>query len=84
MTRVLAQELGSNGITVNAIAPGLIDTRMASALTQDKAILDLALDRTILHRLGEPEEVAALAVYLASEASALMTGEVFLIDGGQN
>jgi len=84
MTRVLAQELGTDGITVNAIAPGLINTRLASALTSDKAILDLALERTILHRLGEPEEVAALALYLASEASSLITGEVFLIDGGQN
>jgi dehydrogenase/reductase SDR family member 4 len=83
MTRVLAQELGPDGITVNAIAPGLVDTRMASVLTSDERILELALERTILHRLGQPEDIAGLAVYLASEASWLITGEVIVIDGGQ-
>jgi dehydrogenase/reductase SDR family member 4 len=83
MTRVLAQELGPDGITVNAIAPGLIETRLASALTSDKRILDLSLERTILRRLGQPEDIAGLAVFLASEASWLITGEVIVIDGGQ-
>jgi dehydrogenase/reductase SDR family member 4 len=83
MTRVLAQELGPDGITVNAIAPGLIETRLASALTSDKRILELSLERTILRRLGQPDDIAGLAVYLASEASSLITGEVIVIDGGQ-
>jgi NAD(P)-dependent dehydrogenase (short-subunit alcohol dehydrogenase family) len=83
MTRVLAQELGPDGITVNAIAPGLIETRLASALTSNEEILAQALERTILRRLGQPEDIAGLAVYLASEASWLITGEVIVIDGGQ-
>jgi len=83
MTRVLAQELGTDNITVNAIAPGLIETRFASALTSNEEILRASLERTILRRLGQPHDIAGLAVFLASDASWLITGEVIVIDGGQ-
>ena len=82
MTKVLAEELGPHGITVNAIAPGLIDTYFAAALTQNEAILKRTLESCALGRVGVPEEIAGIALYLASEASAFATGEVFVIDGG--
>ncbi len=76
----LASELGPKGITVNAIAPGLIRTDMT------KAILPLAggfvRDRIALRREGKPEEVASLAVYLASEWASYITGQVITVDGG--
>ena len=76
----LASELGPKGITVNAIAPGLIRTDMT------EAILPLAegfvRDRIALRREGKPEEVASLAVYLASEWASYITGQVITVDGG--
>ena len=83
MTRVLAQELGADGITVNAIAPGLVETRFSSAMTSNEAVLAAMLDRTILRRLGHPEDISGLALFLASDASSLITGETIVIDAGQ-
>jgi 3-oxoacyl-[acyl-carrier protein] reductase len=80
LTKSAAKELGSRGITANAIAPGLIDTRMTQALTGGQR--EAALGRIALGRPGEPREVAHLAVFLASANAAYITGQVIGIDGG--
>ncbi len=82
MTRTLAVELGSAGIRVNAIAPGLIDTRFSAALTTNDAIRDHVVSATPLGRVGMPEEIAGAALYLASDASSFVTGETLVVDGG--
>jgi len=82
LTRTLAAELGGARIRVNAIAPGLVDTRLASALVKDEAISKVWLDRTPLGRVAQPDEIAGAALYLASDASSYVTGEVLVVDGG--
>ena len=79
-TRVLAQEVGSRGITVNAVAPGFVDTDMTSALTaeQRKAMVS----RTALGRMGTPEDVAGAVAFLVSDAAAYVTGETLHVNGG--
>ncbi len=79
-TRSLAAELGSRNITVNAIAPGIIDSPMTQALPQ--AMKDAVLSRTSVRRLGTPQEVANLAAFLASDRAGYITGQVIRIDGG--
>ena len=79
-TKALAKEVGPSSITVNAIAPGLIDTDMNASLSQtDKAAI---CDETPLMRIGKAEEVAAAALYLASDNAAFITGDVLNISGG--
>ena len=78
--RALARELGSRSITVNAIAPGFIDTDMTKALTDDQR--DVMLQQIPLGRLGEPEEIAELVRFLASDAAGYITGETIHINGG--
>ena len=80
MTKALAKELGPSGITVNAIAPGVIETDMNSALTA-QTIADLK-DETPVMRIGTADEVADLALYLAGNSSGFITGEVLNISGG--
>jgi NAD(P)-dependent dehydrogenase (short-subunit alcohol dehydrogenase family) len=82
MTQTLAVELGSSGIRVNAIAPGLVETRFASAIVENPAIRNLLVERTPLRRHAQPEEIAAAAVYLLSPASSFATGSVVAVDGG--
>jgi NAD(P)-dependent dehydrogenase (short-subunit alcohol dehydrogenase family) len=82
MTRTLAVELAAARIRVNAIAPGLIDTRLSSAIVKDDALAGEWLKRTPLSRVGSPDEIAGPALYLASDASSYMTGEVLVVDGG--
>ncbi len=82
MTRTLAQELGPEGIRVNAIAPGLVETRFASVIVQSEALRDRFVSRTALGRHAQPDEIAGAAVYLASDASAYVTGHVLVVDGG--
>ncbi len=76
-TRALAQEVAHRGVTVNAIAPGLIETDMIAG-----APVDEILKRIPARRLGKPEEVASLAAFLASEAAGYITGQVIGINGG--
>jgi 3-oxoacyl-[acyl-carrier protein] reductase len=76
-TRALSQELASRGITVNAIAPGLIDTDMVAGARAEELV-----KRIPARRLGRPEEVASLAAFLASEEAGYITGQVIGINGG--
>ncbi|HPQ25148.1 MAG: 3-oxoacyl-ACP reductase FabG [Gammaproteobacteria bacterium] len=79
-TKSLAQEVGSRGITVNAVAPGFIDTDMTRELPD--AQRDALLSSIPLGRLGKPEEIASVVVFLASEAAAYVTGETIHVNGG--
>jgi NAD(P)-dependent dehydrogenase (short-subunit alcohol dehydrogenase family) len=81
MTKTLSIELGPD-VRVNAIAPGLIETRFASALTGNEEILKSVLDRTSLGRVGQPDEVSGAALLLASDAGSYFNGTVLTIDGG--
>ena len=81
-TKTLAAELGSSNIRVNALAPGLVDTRFAAAIVKNDSLRDLVVSRTPLGRVGEPREIAGAAVYLTSAAASFVTGHVMVIDGG--
>jgi dehydrogenase/reductase SDR family protein 4 len=82
LTQVLAQELGPHGIRVNAIAPGIIQTRFAEALWSNELILQRTKEQTPLGRIGQPEEMAGVCVWLASDASSFVTGQTIVLDGG--
>ena len=80
MTRVLARELGPQGITVNAVAPGPFESKMMAATLA--AFGDEIADAAPLRRIGRPDDMAGVAVYLASRAGAYVTGAVIPVDGG--
>jgi NAD(P)-dependent dehydrogenase (short-subunit alcohol dehydrogenase family) len=82
LTKVLAAELGRSGVRVNCIAPGLVETRFAEVLVKTPEIHDAYVRRAALGRHGQPNEIASAAHFLASDASAYMTGQVMVIDGG--
>ena len=82
LTKVMAQDWGVDNIRVNAICPGLIKTKFSEALWGNEPILDRFLQQIPLNRVGTSDDVAGLAVYLASDAAAYCTGGVYLIDGG--
>ena len=79
-TKSLAKEVGSRGITVNAIAPGFIDTRMTAGLPDETK--SAILERTPLNRFGMPEDVAGAVAYLASPEASYITGHTLVLDGG--
>ena len=74
MTQTLSQELGGAGIRVNAIAPGLVETRFAATLVQNEELKQHVVSRTSLNRHAQPDEIAGAALYLASDASSYVTG----------
>ena len=80
MTKALAKELGPSGITVNCIAPGVIDTDMNSKLSRED--MRQLSDETPLMRIGKPEEVASAALFLAGDDASFITGEVLNVSGG--
>ena len=83
LTECMAKEWGQYNIRVNAIAPGVIKTRLSEALWKEPAVGERAAKNTALGRLGIPEEVARVALFLASDASSYVTGETIAIDGGE-
>jgi NAD(P)-dependent dehydrogenase (short-subunit alcohol dehydrogenase family) len=82
LARNLAVEWGQHNIRVNCIAPGLVRTDFARALWENPKLLESTERRTPLRRIGEPEDIAGAAVFLASRAGAWMTGQTIVIDGG--
>jgi NAD(P)-dependent dehydrogenase (short-subunit alcohol dehydrogenase family) len=82
LVRNLAAEWGPKSVRVNAIAPGLVKTEFARALWEDKARAAARVSNTPLRRLGEPRDIGGIAVFLASEAAAFITGQVIVADGG--
>jgi len=82
MTEALAVELAPFGIRVNAIAPGMIDTPMIDPVKKDPGTMEAMLARVPMHRVGKPEEVSNLVLFLASDASSYITGSTVVIDGG--
>jgi NAD(P)-dependent dehydrogenase (short-subunit alcohol dehydrogenase family) len=82
LTRTLAHELGPHGIRVNALAPGLIVTRFARVLVETDSVRTAYEDRSALKRVGQPDEMAGMAVHLCSDAAGFTTGQVLELDGG--
>ncbi len=82
LTRNIAVEYGGRNIRANTIAPGLIKTDFSQTLWANETILKQALGHTPLARIGNPEEIAGAAVFLASDAGSYMTGQTLIIDGG--
>ncbi len=82
MTKVFAKELGSANVRCNAICPGVVETKFASVLINTPEIYDRFVEMIPMNRHGQPNEIAGLAVYLASDASTFTTGSVMVADGG--
>ncbi len=82
LTETLAMELGGDNIQVNAIAPGLVQTKFAQALWGNPDLLQEVIARTPVGRIGQPRDMAGIALFLASSASDFTTGAVFVLDGG--
>ncbi|MBL8600506.1 MAG: glucose 1-dehydrogenase [Myxococcales bacterium] len=82
MTRTLAYELAASQIRVNALAPGLVATRLSAAIVSNEAVMHEVMRKTPLGRPGTPDEVAAAALFLASDAAGYITGQTLAVDGG--
>jgi NAD(P)-dependent dehydrogenase (short-subunit alcohol dehydrogenase family) len=82
LTQTLAMELASDHIQVNAIAPGLVQTKFAQAIWEDETLRAGITERTPAGRLGQPGDITGMALYLAAAASDWTTGQVFVVDGG--
>ncbi len=82
LTKAMAKEWSGAGVRVNAICPALIETKFAASLMSDDEMLKMALGGQPIDRPGQPDEVATLALFLASQASSYCTGGVYMVDGG--
>jgi NAD(P)-dependent dehydrogenase (short-subunit alcohol dehydrogenase family) len=82
LTKSLAAEWGARGVRVNAVAPTYINTPMTAMARTNKAMFDAWIDNTPMGRMGEPDEIAAVVLFLASDAASLMTGSIVVADGG--
>jgi NAD(P)-dependent dehydrogenase (short-subunit alcohol dehydrogenase family) len=82
MTKTLAIELGPARIRVNAIAPGLVETRFAATLTDTPELRKLFEDRTAWGQIAKPDDIAGAALFLASDDSAYVTGQTLAVDAG--
>jgi glucose 1-dehydrogenase len=83
LTKSVAMSLADRGIRVNAVGPGTVETSMTTGLAADNAALNTVLSRTPLGRLGKPEEIAAIAAWLASDQASYITGQTIYADGGR-
>lgn len=83
LTRCMALSLAPYNIRVNAIGPGSIDTEVLKAVASDPAAMARVMSRTPLSRLGQPEEIGSIAVFLASQAASYITGQIIYADGGR-
>lgn len=83
LTKALSKELGAFGVNVNAVAPGLIETAMLRESEARDKIIDLAMAEIVLKRVGQPEDLAYVVSFLASDKARHITGEVIKVDGGQ-
>jgi dehydrogenase/reductase SDR family member 4 len=84
MSRVLAHEWGEDHIRVNTICPGLVKTKFSEALISNEKILKGVMAKQALPQIAEPEDIAGLCLFLASEASSFCTGAVYTADGDYN
>jgi 3-oxoacyl-[acyl-carrier protein] reductase len=82
LTKSAARELGSHGITVNVIQPGYVSTEMTEKIRTDPKLKEIYTGRILLARFAEPEEVVPAFIFLASEDSSYVTGQLFCVDGG--
>ena len=82
LTKSLAAEWGARGVRVNAVAPTYINTPLTAFAKANQPMLDAWIDGTPMARIGEPDEIAAVVMFLASDAASLMTGSIVLADGG--
>lgn len=82
LTRAMAKEMGDFGIRVNAIAPGVVKTKFSQALWSNEALMKQELAHTPIKRIALPEEIGRIALFLVSDASAYMTGQILVADGG--
>jgi len=82
-TKAVAKELGAFGVNVNAVAPGLIETQMLKESEARDKIIDMAMGEIVLKRVGQPEDLANVVTFLASDRARHVTGEIIKVDGGQ-
>ena len=82
MTQAFAKELGSDNIRVNALLPGLTDTKFASAMTQNDELMQQVLQQIPLGRIAQPSEMSGMVLFLVSNAASYITGSAFTVDGG--
>jgi len=82
MTRVLAVEWAPYNVRVNAVGPSFIETDLTAGLRKNRSLYESIVGQTPMGRLGKPEEVASVAVFLASDAASYITGQTIFVDGG--
>jgi NAD(P)-dependent dehydrogenase (short-subunit alcohol dehydrogenase family) len=82
LTKSLAAEWGARGVRVNSVAPTYINTPLTAYAKNNRAMFDMWIDGTPMARMGEPDEIASVVLFLASDASSLMTGSIVVADGG--